>query len=285
MINILYDNIKNTTRVELSSFNIFNNHQLPLTVEFKNYVNDTLAWSHKLYEGCWIEWSGGEAKYNLIIKNAQEHQILEWNFKVEEHGNQVEKILYYYIKNSTNRTKSIIIGSHDGSFGGWVFPVMDDICDIVMVDGGLNQLKKAKSNYSHLTNCKFINEIITNDGKNVIWYEGGEGYTDTIDKKVISKFLKEDEIKSYTRTSVSINDIFKQNDENFNWLYLDAEGADADLILSLKYYPDLIIFEPDHINNDKHVELIDWFHINNYKIFKEDDYIAIKNKNIEIEKK
>jgi len=162
MINILYDNIKNTTRVELSSFNIFNNHQLPLTVEFKNYVNDTLAWSHKLYEG-------------------------------------------------------------------------------------------------------------------------GEGYTDTIDKKVISKFLKEDEIKSYT--SVSINDIFKQNDENFNWLYLDAEGADADLILSLKYYPDLIIFEPDHINNDKHVELIDWFHINNYKIFKEDDYIAIKNKNIEIEKK
>jgi hypothetical protein len=156
---------------------------------------------------------------------------------------------------------------------------MEDLCDVVMVDGGSEQLEKAKLNYSHLTTCKFINEIITPDGKNVNWYNGGEGYTDTINKSVILKFLKDDEIKGKKRTSVSINDLIEQNGEVFDWLYLDTEGIDADLILSLKYFPEIIIFEPDHMSSETIIKLEEWFEMNNYSLFKELDYIAIKNKN------
>jgi hypothetical protein len=279
MIDIIYNKNDNITRVELQNSDIFFNYELPLTVEFKNYVNNEVAWSSNLYKGHWTEWTGGEAKYNLTIKNSQGRQILEWRFNVEDNGSQAEKMLYYSIKNNSIRSKGMIIGSHDGTFGGWVFPVMEDSCDIVMADGGLEQLSKAKINYSHLTNCKFINDVITPNGEDITWYEGGEGFTDTVDKSVILKFLKDDEIKSQVRTSISINELFEKNGKNFDWLYLDTEGIDVDLILSLKYFPDLIFFEPDHTSNSKFIELDAWLKLNNYTLFKELDYVAIKNKN------
>jgi len=275
MIDITYNRTENTTRVELSTFNIFNEEQLPLVVKFKNFINNKIVWTRKLDEGCWVEWSGGEVIYNFTIDTAQEQRVLDWKYQVENNGTLVEKTLYYFIKNTPHRTKGLIVGSHNGLWGQWIFPVIENACDVVMVDGSSLQLEEAKINYSHLNNCKFINEIVTPDGKDVTWFQGKEGCTDTVDKKIISKFLNEDEIISSFRTTISINNIFEQYG-NFDWLYLDAEGIDSDLILSLNYHPGLIIYEPDHISDKQNIKLMEWFKLNGYKVFEELDCIAIK---------
>jgi len=44
--------------------------------------------------------------------------------------------------------------------------------------------------------------------------------------------------------------IEQYNYQDFDWLHTDLEGYDAKLIMSLKYFPKLIIFENSHIKDD-----------------------------------
>jgi hypothetical protein len=111
--------------------------------------------------------------------------------------------------------------------------------------------------------------LITTDGKEVEFFEGGKGYTNTIVEKVIRNWETE-EIKSSIKSSISINDLILNYYPNgMDWLHLDVEGLDAKLIMSIEdnLLPNFIIFEDFNLNGFEKTLVYDWLSSKNYTNF------------------
>lgn len=280
MIDVKYDREENKITVELNRFSIFKPYELPLVVEFRKTIDRSLSWMTPLSSGSWVSWKGGEILNDVVVNTADGKRVMNWQFNVKDHGDLLEKMFYYFIKGLPYRSKGLILGSHDGTFGHWVLPVFNDEADVVIVDGSKPQFEAVKKNYAHLSHATFINEIVTVDGSDVDWMEGGEGFTDTVRKDVISNFIPDDQIKHSARSSIAINDLIEQNGGDFDWIHFDVEGLDGDLILALKLRPALMIFETMHINSIQYSELLDWMQENDYRLYNDGfNAIAIKNDN------
>lgn len=284
MINVNYNRTNNEFKVTLDKFHIYKHYELPLTIEFYKLISNELVWEAKLVENGWVTWKGGSTLYNFKIRTASNKLVYTHNFNIERDGDTIEKIIWFYLKelSKSKRPNGLVIGSHDGEFGHWVLPVIRNFTNAIIVDGSKPQLDKCKINYFNKNEnqkLKFINDIITTDGRDIKWYTGGEGFTDTTYKPVISKFLNDEQITITRQNSIGINEFIKQEFEVCpDWLHMDVEGIDGDLILALKYYPSLIIFEMEHIQQIQRFKLLDWFQKHNYKLhFDNNNAVAIKN--------
>ena len=66
-------------------------------------------------------------------------------------------------------------------------------------------------------------------------------------------------------------------DKNYDWLHLDVEGLDGDLILALEQKPNIIIFEDENLDIVTKDKLKVWFIENSYETIKHTcNTIAIK---------
>ena len=157
-----------------------------------------------------------------------------------------------------------MIGTHDGEFGEWVPVALKNKANITLVEASDKQFNRLSNNYKDYHNVKCIQSLVTPNGGKVEFFEGGEGYTNSVVEKVIRDWEIE-EIKSTFRESISIvNLIDKHCGGNIDWLHLDVEGLDSELIKSLSYVedklPNFIIFEDNNYNqiekNDIHLWLI-----------------------------
>lgn len=277
MIDITYDRLKNLMRAELHKFNIFKKEDLPLTVKFVKNINGDEDWTSQLDSGTWCTWAGGANIYNARFFKKDGTEFMTWKFDPKVHGDIIEKTFIYFIENLGRRSTGLVIGSHDGNFGHWTLPVYQNKADAVLVDGSIDQFNKLVENYSNLDNVTFINDIVTTDGRNVEWMSGDEGYTDTINKEIILKHLQPDQITTTSRSSIAINKLIENNGGSFDWLHLDTEGSDADLIMALNIEPLLIILETMHLSKPTYMKLLDWFQDHNYKVFEYNgDAIAVK---------
>jgi hypothetical protein len=213
--------------------------------------------------GMWASWTPGAYPCNTEIKTAKGKVIFFHEFNVELEGNFIEKTLFSFLKTLDHRPSGVVIGSHDGRFGHWVYPVFKDMSDVIIVDGSEPQFNEVVKNYSHLTSVKFINEIVTPDGGDVEWFQGGSGETDSVKKSVL-EFAPE--VKSTYRKSVSIDEIIEKC-ESIDWLQLDVEGLDFELITQMKARPQLLIFETTHMSEKEIDEMVVWSDINRYRMF------------------
>ena len=118
------------------------------------------------------------------------------------------------------------------------------------------------SNYKNNINVETKNLIVTTDGSDVEWYQGGEGYTDTVVKELIEAWVNDGTIVKTHRPSVSINELMVQ--DNYDWIHLDVEGIDGDLILCLEQRPNVIIYESMNLSQEMNEKLNEWFSINQY---------------------
>jgi hypothetical protein len=67
-------------------------------------------------------------------------------------------------------------------------------------------------------------------------------------------------------------------DKNYDWLHLDVEGIDGDLILVLKNKPNVIIYESMNLDKIMEAKLNLWFIENSYKVTEcNGNTIAVKN--------
>ena len=132
------------------------------------------------------------------------------------------------------------------------------------------------NNYKDNTNVETKNLIVTTDGSDVEWYQGGEGYTDTVVKELIESWVHDCTIVKTHRQSVSINRLM--NEDQYDWLHLDVEGIDGDLILALENKPNVIIYESMNLDKIMEAKLNLWFIENSYETIEcNGNTIAIKN--------
>ena len=94
------------------------------------------------------------------------------------------------------------------------------------------------------------------------WYQGGEGYTDTVVKELIEAWVNDGTIVKTHRPSVSINQLMSE--EQYDWLHLDVEGIDGDLILCLEQRPNVIVYESMNLPQEMNDKLTEWFTTNKY---------------------
>ena len=268
MIDITYNRSINLTRVEVNNLQLIKEH-LPLKIQFKNIISGEIHYESELLDYWWTEWKGAEQITDVLIYSSNEKLLYKYKWDVTVNGDIHEKMLWFYLKaRQLNGLKSngLVIGSHDGRNGHWIYPVKHKLTDVTLVDGSDKQFISLVENYKHNSNVETLNTIVTTDGSYVEWYQGGEGYTDTVVPSLINEWLDSSEITKSYRKSVSINDLMK--DKNYDWLHLDVEGLDGDLILALEQKPNIIIFEDENLDIVTKDKLKVWFIENSYETIK-----------------
>jgi hypothetical protein len=58
--------------------------------------------------------------------------------------------------------------------------------------------------------------------------------------------------------------------DNYDWLHLDVEGIDGDLILSLEQKPNVIVYESMNLPEEMNNKLSEWFNTNGYVTITDD---------------
>ena len=140
---------------------------------------------------------------------------------------------------------------------------IESVTKLWMVTQFDKQFVDLVENYKNNSNVEMLNTIVTTDGTDVEWYQGGEGYTDTIVPTVINSWLDDSQITKSYRKSISINDLMK--DKDYDWLHLDVEGIDGDLILALEHKPNVIVYESMNLSKETTNMLNLWFTKNSYE--------------------
>ena len=267
MINIIY---KDNIRIETSNLTgIFEPEQLPINFQIKNAVSKKVIWQTNLNSFMWAVFPNSEMN-DVVAYDAQGNFIYQYRWDIIQDGSVFYKSLWLYCKSLINkgmRPKGLVIGTHDGEFGEWVPLVRNFMSDMVLVEGSEKQFNVLKNNYEGKQGVTLLHNLVTTDGSEVDFFEGGAGYTNSVVKRVIEHWETE-EIHSTKRSSVAINDLI---DGKLDWLHLDVEGLDAKLILAIDSdkLPDFIIYEDFNLDEDEKNRLINHLESKGYVLHSE----------------
>ena len=260
------------------------NPNLPLRLKIKKHVSGEEQWATNLNDNWYATYPNTEM-FDVEIYDSKDRLVYCKRWDVMEHGNHFYKSLWMYNKKVLSQgklPKGLVIGTHDGEFGEWVPIVEKRECSVVLVEASDKQFQKLKHNYRNNSLVKPIQNLITPNGGEVEFFEGGAGYTNTVVENVIRHWEKE-EIKSTKRPSISITDlILTECDGSIDWLHLDVEGLDAQLIMGIDEtkvsLPNFIIFEDYNLSQDKKDEIYSWLHNKGYNTYSEGGICeAVKN--------
>ena len=237
------------------------------------------GWEVDVFAGAWATWRTGAYPRCDISVYTQDGVHLftrRWNSILD--GDKIEKAFSLFIKANPG-CKGIVIGPHDGEWGHWVDPVRNMGVECLLIEGSKKQFNKLKENYSGLSNCTLLNHIVTVKGEDVTWYTTDGGYTDSVVLEVSEKYVSDKEIYSETKPSIAVNKLIEeQGYTDLDFLHLDLEGYDTDLIMGLKYLPRMIVFENNHCKDmGKYDEARNYLERKGYSIIEEGiDTLAIK---------
>jgi FkbM family methyltransferase len=261
MIKVTYNS--EGIRVEVGDISKYNKN-LPLKLNIKKHVSGDVQWSSNLNDH-WFATYPNTEMFDVEIIDSKGLVVYTKKWDIMEHGNHFYKSLWLYNKSLISNGKfptGLVIGTHDGEFGEWVPSVQNRECKVVLVEASDNQFNMLKQNYANNSLAKPIQRLVTPNGGEVEFFEGGAGYTNTVVESVIRHWEKE-EVKSTKKTSISITDlILSECNGEIDWLHLDVEGLDAQLIMSIDEskisLPNFIIFEDYNSPNEKKEEIYSW---------------------------
>ena len=268
MITVIYNS--EGIKVDVGEISKYNKN-LPFKLKIKKNVSGETQWSTNLNDN-WFATFPNTEMFDIEICDSKDKVVYVKKWDVMEHGNHFYKSLWLYNKNVMSNgkfPKGLVIGTHDGEFGEWVPIVQKRECEVILVEASNKQFQKLTSNYRKNSLVKPIQQLITPNGGQVEFFEGGEGYTNTVVEKVIRHWEKE-EIKSTKKDSISITDlILEEMDGDIDWLHLDVEGLDAKLIMGIDEtkvkLPNFIIFEDYNLTNEEKNEIYGYLHVRGYQ--------------------
>jgi len=272
MITVTYNS--EGIRVDVGEISKYNKN-LPLNLKIKKHVSGEEQWSSNLHD-YWYATFPNTEMFDVEIYDNKDRLIYKKVWDVMEHGNHFYKSLWLFNKSIISKgkfPKGLVIGTHDGEFGEWVPLVESRECNVILVEASDKQFEKLKYNYRKNSLVNPIKKLVTPNGGEVEFFEGGEGYTNTVVENVIRSWETE-KITSKKMKSISITDlILNECGGHIDWLHLDVEGLDAQLIMGIDEskvsLPNFIIFEDYNLGQDKKDEIYDWFHSKGYQTFSE----------------
>ena len=256
---------------------LYNDDELPF--KFEILVMGESVWTTDLYPGMWASWDTlDNDNFVAVIKDVNGNIVSQFKYDVWVNRNATEQFFDTWINKNPN-SKGIVIGTHDGTTGEWVKHVKNKSTFAVLVEASKKQFDKLVENYLNFDNVLFRNNVITGKGGDVEFYEFGLGLTNTIIESHCKSHLNEgEEFTIVNMTSVGVNDLIIQEklEYDLDWLHLDTESIDDEIIMSLDFdkivKPKLIVFETinfskERIGNSERIDkLFGWLESNGYRV-------------------
>lgn len=268
---------------EISS--ILEDDDFPINFSVKKIFNDEEIYSAKLNQGWYASHPAVDSCYVEATTNKGILIFREYWDPIK-HGCVSDSMFYLWcLKNPGS--KGMAIGSNDGSFGDYAIPFIKGLIDkMILVEASERIFDKLKENYSRFENVKTLNHLVSTDGKGLKFYESvsGPGLVNSIYEEN-AKFFG-GEIIEVWKESFSINDLIAECGLELDWLHLDVEGLDEDLILALDFEriskPKVIIHERNKEKKDKESIVFEHLINSGYEVFENDSQmnrIAILKRN------
>ena len=237
--------------VDYNAMEYYNEKQFPLYLTHKTIMCE-VAWSSNLYPGYFSQY-GMNTYTNVDIIDSLGNKLFEWVWNPFIHGDYAHQ--YFEIWSLNNRgSNGIAIGTHNGMTGEWVGPVVNGKLKATLVEASEPQFTDLLKFYGGKSwvNCR--RELITSDGSNIIFYEGGSGFTNTTNENLILKYVDSQYVIKTEKKSKSINDLIIESSERgkVKWLHIDVEGLDGELVYAINddLLPELLLFESLHMENE-----------------------------------
>lgn len=243
--------------------------QFPLRLIHESITGE-IVWSTDLYLGWYSEYlMNTHTKIKII--DSLGNRLFEWCWDPFIHGDFAHQFFEVWSLNNIG-SNGIAIGTHNGLTGEWVSPVLSGKIKATLVEASEKQFNDLKRNYGGRSWVNCIQSLITPNGDDVLFYEGDNGFTNSISKNIIGQYVDENVITSTLRQSKSINDLILESSERgkIKWIHIDVEGLDGDLVFAIKpeLLPDLLIFESLHMDEHYYSILCDYLTKNNYNVTK-----------------
>jgi len=245
----------------------FSDDELPLRILIKNLFGKTIR-EFNLHKDWFCNYNF--LSYTTIkIITSTGIELSEWKWDTYQHGDYSHQLFYSWAKKNKN-SNGIVIGTHDGTTGEWVRPVIEGLIKATLVEGGLKQFKELKNNYKNNSWINFENLVVSEDGSIKTFYEGGDGHTDSLISNITNHYVGSNNVKEKKIQTISINDLIKKSYINgdVKWMHLDTEGYDDILLYSIdeNILPEIIICEILHFNEERTKNLISYFENKNYSV-------------------
>lgn len=269
-----------TVSVDYESTKFFDENQFPLHLQHKT-LSGEVYWQTDLNAG-WFSQFLMNTYTTVELIDSLGNKIFEWVWDPFIHGDYAHQ--YFESWALKNRgSNGIAIGTHNGMTGEWVGPINKGLLKGTLVESSEPQFSDLEKYYKHKPWINLKKELVTTDGSNIIFYEGGNGFTNSTNKDIISGYVEEQYIKKQERTSISINNLIEEVSKrgNIKWIHIDVEGMDGDLVYSIEdsLLPDLLIFESLHMDSDYKNNIKTYLESKNYFVkFSGWNTICIKNK-------
>lgn len=251
---IKYDLLENSIKFNFDGVSSCIPKELfPLEVKIFNYINDVVIWETKVYDNYYAYFDGLFFNY-VNIYTSDGKKIFSYNPK-PENSSKLYQFFHLWCLTHTC-TKGIAIGTHDGTFGEWVQSVVENRTNAVLVEGSETQFKTLDKNYKNKKNVKTINKVVTPKGGVVEFHEVDNNYGNSVYRENIEKLASGYEIKTIKKDSISLKELIEENFSTApDWIHLDVEGLDSDLILEFEefpyYLPKFFIYENNNLNSDQ----------------------------------
>lgn len=256
---------------------IYKDEEFPFS--FEVWLKDKLVWNCNLEQNTWASWNCLDNDgLKAFIKDKDKNIISYFKLDPWTNRNATEQFFDTWIMKNPN-SKGIVIGTHDGTDGEWVKHVKNNKANAILVEASKQQFDKLVYNYGGLDNAKLINEAITSDGRETVFYEFGSGHANTFDKVHYENHISGGEKVSIRNVkSISINDLIIQENlqNNLDWIHLDTEAIDDEIIMGLDFSrikkPKLIVFETINFSKERTGDstridiLFDWLKLNGYLV-------------------
>jgi hypothetical protein len=258
MIQFTYEHPKNndyegvlTVHVHETASQYYSKEQFPLRLMHKTLMGE-IPWHSDLQPGWWSQYTMLTYTTLEVIDNLG-NKLIDWKWDPFTHGDIAHQMFEIWSMNNRG-SNGIAIGTHNGMTGEWVGPINKGLIKGTLVEASDPQYKDLHKYYNNKTWVKCRQELITTDGSDVIFYEGGGGWTNSIVKESIENYVDSSLIRQTNRTSISINSLIEEVsiDGPVKWLHLDVEGLDDKLILSIKeeLLPELLVYENENIGDE-----------------------------------
>jgi hypothetical protein len=255
--------------VDYNASTYYNENQFPLYLTHKTLMGE-VAWSSELHSGWFSEYSI-ISNTTVEIIDSLGNKLFEWKWDPFIHGDYAHQ--YFEIWALNNRgSNGIAIGTHNGMTGEWVGPVNKGLLKSTLVEASDIQFKDLLKYYKDKKWINCVQSLITTDGNDVVFYEGGNGFTNSLSKDIIEKHINIDEIITTIKPSKSINDLIIETYERgkVKWIHIDVEGMDGELIYGIndELLPELLLFESLHMDNQYYDNLCNYLSTKGYSITK-----------------
>jgi len=265
-----------SARFEISNeiMSVLSDDDFPIKFSVKKLLNNETIYDANMYVNHWASHPAVEYCYiEAITKTGISLFREDWD--PIKHGCLSDSIFYTWcLKNPGS--KGISIGSNDGTGGDYVVPYMRGLIEsMVLVEASERTFESLKRNYSNDGRIKTINTLVSTKSEKIKFYEStsGPGLVNSVYPD-FAKLFNEDLVE-IEKDAIGINEIIANNTSEIDWLHIDVEGLDAELIMAVDLNiikPKVIIYENNNGKNQRIPgdELIEYLNKNGYEVFNSD---------------